>query len=48
MLCSTIRNVKYVNSKLVGIEILVYLSKYVSDWDKLHIVLPFVCNLLDD
>ena len=45
---SNIRNVKYVDSKLVGLELLQQFSKYLSDENNLHILLPNVCALYDD
>lgn len=42
------RTLQFAASKLVSLEILVHLSQYLSDSDKLHIILPFVCNALED
>ncbi|EDK32081.2 WD domain, G-beta repeat protein (macronuclear) [Tetrahymena thermophila SB210] len=48
LLCTNLRTVQYSASKLVGLEMLVHLSTYLSDYDVLHAVLPFICDSLED
>lgn len=48
MICCNIRNLRYSSSKLVALELLKRLSKYVSDSSKFHIICPYLCCFFDD
>lgn len=43
MICTNIRNVRYLQSYLVGIELLKNLSNFVSDDIKLKLIAPYLC-----
>lgn len=46
--CTNIRNAKFVASKLVGIELLLVFSRFLSDYDNFHLILSYLCSLFED
>jgi len=48
MICSNIRNVRYLSSALVGLEMLANFSYYFVDQTNLHIIIPYLFSLFDE
>ena len=48
MITANLRNVKYLQSKLAGIELIENFAKYLSDSNCLHFVFPLLFSLFDD
>ena len=47
-ICSNIRNVRFISSKLAALEILNVLSDYLTDYVNFHLICPYICSLFDE